>query len=286
MDRGAGARCRRSATTRALILVSLPQEAESFCSLLDELHRVARVPYPAWVGSVGETECLVVQTGIGRERARRAAQHFRDAGHTDVVISAGFAGSLSPDLGLGSVVWAREIALLEDIQGPAAQVCTYASLRVPELCRVHGVQPARFLTVDGVHVKAALRGRCAGIPTVLEMESAAVASVAAARGVPFIGLRSISDSWDEEIDWLPDCTLNEAGVLRLRTMAGALCRHPRLLGSILRLRRGAQLAGCSLGRTLLALLQLPANELREAAALLQPLRIPGAASFGGEVLRA
>ena len=263
---------------RVLILAAMPQEVGPLLGPLGRPHIVARSPYPTWVGRVGHTECHVVQTGIGREHAGRAAAHVLDSTPVDLVISTGFAGSLCPGLDLGRVVWARNVATLVGEDGDGAGdgdgAMTGSRDRVPPpfpaFCRTHAVQPARFLTVDGVHAKAGLIERYADTPTVLDMESAAVAAAARVRRVPFVGLRAISDTWEQEIDWLPASVLDESGTLRAGRVAGAVFRRPRVLVSLVQLQRGARIAGRSLAATLSTLLRLPEEELRETAARLQP----------------
>ena len=137
-----------------------------------------------------------------------------------------------------------------------------STLGLTAFCRAHHAEPARFLTVDRVYSKAGMAGWFAGQPTVVEMESTAVAAAAHARGVAFLGLRAISDEATQEIAWQPDSILDDDGRVSVPRVVGALARRPGLMASLPRLWRDSRVAGRELATALAALLQLAEEDLR------------------------
>ena len=256
---------------RVVMLAALPQESRPLLKLLGESRRLAGEPFPTWLQRSSHIELLLVETGMGEERARRVARHVLSRSRIDLLVSIGFAGSLWPDFRLGQVVWSRELAAYDERSGSASPV-GFRHGPVPGLaafCRIHDVRPARFLTVDRMRSKAGMAGRFAGEPTVVEMESTPVAAASHGRGVPFLGLRAISDEATQEIAWQPASILDGAGRVSVSRVVGSVLRMPILLGSLLRLWRGSRVAGRELAATLTALLQLPEDDLRALAEQLQ-----------------
>jgi adenosylhomocysteine nucleosidase len=105
---------------------------------------------------------------------------------------------------------------------------------------------------------------------VLDLESAAVADVARAAALPFLGLRAITDTASEELPDFLVQTGSEPGPIRLRDALGWLAADPRRLQDLLHLWRRSRLAAARLAAALMVLLPLledqekfPAGEGRE-----------------------
>ena len=265
---------------RVVMLAAMPQESRPLLKLLGESHRLAGEPFPTWLQRSSHVELLLVETGMGAERAGRAARHVLSALRIDLLVSIGFAGSLWPDFRLGQVVWSRELAAYDaSLESALSEGFRPAStLALTAFCRIHNIRTARFVTVERVLSKAGMTGRFAEDPAVVEMESTAVAAAAYGRGVPFLGLRAISDESTQEIDWEPDAVVDRAGRVSAAKVMGAVLRRPILLGSLPRLWRSSRVAGRDLAAALTALLQLPEEDLRALAEQLRLLPLPGGRS--------
>jgi hypothetical protein len=83
---------------------------------------------------------------------------------------------------------------------------------------------------------------------VVEMETAGIVRAAAARGVPVVSLRSISDS--------PEAPIPLAD-LRPLAILGAILRTPRILRSLLRVQKNAALAARVLADAVRAVIDHP-----------------------------
>ncbi|MEI8190674.1 MAG: hypothetical protein WCI75_13260 [candidate division NC10 bacterium] len=264
---------------RVVMLAALPQESRPLLKLLGTSRRLAGEPFPTWLQRSSHAELLLVETSMGEEGARRVARHVLSGMRIDLLVSVGFAGSLWPSFRLGQVVWSRELAAYDERGGsPSAVAFRPASIvALTAFCQSHDVRPARFLTLDRVRSKAGMAGRFAEDPTVVDMESTTVAAAAYGRGVPFLGLRAISDESTHEIDWKLDAIVDRAGRISAPRVMCAVLRRPVLLASLLRLWRSSRIAGRTLAKALVALLQLPEEDLHALAEQLQLLRMPEAA---------
>lgn len=177
----------------------------------------------------------VIVGGIGPEAAERAACVLADAGAA-ALVSWGVAGGLDADLRPGAIVLPIEIHAEDGRRfaaTPAWRERQHALLAAHHRI-VSGALLSRATAIEGAAAKAAAR-RMSGAVAV-DMESAAIAGVAAARRLPFLAVRVIVDAADEE---LPRAIVDASRGGRLhawRLVAGIL-RSPRELHGLLRLAR-------------------------------------------------
>jgi adenosylhomocysteine nucleosidase len=258
---------------RVVVLAAIPQEYRPLLKLLGPPRKLAGQPCPTWLQRSSHVDLLVMESGMGAERAWRAARHALSGSDVDLLVSIGFAGSLWPGFRVGQVVWSRELAAYDESAGGQSAVGFRPgpSLGLTMFCRTHRVQPARFLTVDRPRAKADMENRFGAEPTVLEMESTPVAAAAHACHVPFLGLRAITDTSTQDIDWKLGSMMDRAGRVSAPKVMGAVLRNPSLLRPLHRLRRSSQVAGWNLAATLIALLQLPEEDLRAMVGALSPV---------------
>ena len=112
----------------------------------------------------------------------------------------------------------------------------------------------------------------------VEMESTPVAAAAHGHRVPFLGLRAITDESTQDIDWDVDSVMDRTGGLSAAKVVRAVLKKPSLLRSLFRLRSSSRVAGRTLAAALVALLQLPEEDLR---ALAEQLRLQPLPRGGG-----
>jgi adenosylhomocysteine nucleosidase len=262
---------------RVVVLAAVPQESRPLLKLLGTSRQLPGQPFPAWLLRSSHVELLVMESGMGTERAWQAARHALSGSSIDLLVSIGFAGSLWPGFRPGQVVWSRELTAYDEGAGALSSVGFRAgsTLGLTTFCQTHHVQPARFLTVDRPRSKAGMAGRFAAVPTVVEMESTPVAAAAHGGHVPFLGLRAITDESTQDIDWELDSVMDRAGRLSAPKVMRAVLRKPSLLRSMLRLRSSSRVAGRNLAAKLIALLQLPEEDLLALAEQLRLQPLPG-----------
>jgi hypothetical protein len=131
----------------------------------------------------------VLPTGIGADRARAALRARLDREPTSrpsLIVSAGFAGTRRTGIALGTWVLGQSVE-----SGGSRRALSGG--RLPQALARSGLQWIResFETIGEVAVMAAGEGDG---PAAVDMESAALAEVAAASGIEFQILRMISDN--------------------------------------------------------------------------------------------
>jgi adenosylhomocysteine nucleosidase len=162
--------------------------------------------------AAGPTSFTLLQSGPGAERAARAATTALAAG-AHALVAWGLAGGLADDLAPGSVVLPRRVRTPGG-ESFAADPEWHAALeralrgefapRVEDLVTV----PAALTTAAEKHA-ASLQGAVAA-----DMESAAIAAVAARARAPFVALRVIVDAARDALPADAERWIDERGARR------------------------------------------------------------------------
>lgn len=215
-------------------------------ALEEELEGVRRA-LPASSGFVSAA------TGDGPRRAASGAARFLERHKPSAVIGAGLAGALTPNLAVGDLVVSRRV------RGEAGDVAT-PDPRLLERALAGGrAKAATLVTVDRPVVYAAAKsalaaGAASGELLAVDMESTAWAREAAARGIPYLVVRVISDAAGEELPaFLPDCVGADGSIHRFAVARRALLA-PSSWSTLLRMRRRLHEGSAALGEFLAPLI--------------------------------
>lgn len=262
------------------VLAAIPQEYHRFQKQLGKWRQLARKPFAVWLHRLPHKEVFLVETGIGNQPAVQAAEYVISRSPIDLLMSVGFAGSLVPGLHVGELVWSQELAVWDTAHG-ASPLVRFRSRHAPHLevfREIHGIRPARFLTLDQPRPKTMLIKHLGDFPTVVDMESAPLAALAHRHRVPFLGLRAISDELTNEIDWDLSSILDKSGKVRVTKVMSTVFKRPGLVASFHGLWRNSLVAGRNLAQTLTALLLLPEQNLQALTRQLHLLPMPETAA--------
>ncbi len=178
-----------------------------------------------------------LQTGVGVDRAAEAARILLTALSPAALISTGFACGLKPGMSAGDLILADAV-FLDSPTPPAGEslhvrefhsdpgLFTLAR-RAATVKRIPVIQGS-LLTVSHlvttVREKAEIAARWPGV-VALDMESAAVAAVAWRLGVPFVVLRTVSDTVEQPLP-VALTLLTPRGTVRPSTALWAWFHHP------------------------------------------------------------
>lgn len=195
-------------------------------------------------GACAAAEVEVLRTGVGPARAAAALESRLASGPPPgLVVSSGFAGALTGGLALHGCVTAGALFRLE--QGRAEPV----PLAPGRLRAAPGAAPCALLSADRVTGTAAAR---LPAPAAVDMESAALAEVAARHGLAFAVLRVITDTpsapFPRFVDELAAALAagpGRAGLAAAARAAGGAVRTP---GAALRFVRSSLAARRELAR--------------------------------------
>jgi adenosylhomocysteine nucleosidase len=193
-------------------------------------------------------EMVVVCGGIGAEAARRATEAAIARYAPQLVYSAGFAGALEPGLKIGDIVVPRRVVNAGD--GSSVDTGTGEGVLVS------------FNSVASPDQKTKLGNSFAA--QAVDMEAAAVAQAAEARGVRFAAVKAISDENDFALPPM-DKFVTPGGEFRTWKFALYALIRPWTYNSVLRLARNSSRASRALCSWLGKMndgLMTPANEAR------------------------
>jgi adenosylhomocysteine nucleosidase len=215
--------------------------------LLTDRHEPAKNTIIAMIGIVtGLTAEARLARPLGTPRAgggtpegaAQAAGALIAEGAT-ALISFGLAGGLTPGLHPGTLIvptqvrtaaasYATDLALTQLLGGPA-----------------HTLYAGDAVAVTAAD-KAALHAATGA--DAIDLESGAVARVAAAHGVPFAVLRAVCDPADSTLPPAAIIALDTRGAIALARVAASVLRHPGQVPALLRLARDAARARAALVR--------------------------------------
>lgn len=186
-------------------------------------------------------------SGIGAANARRAALELVDGGAT-ALLSWGCAGGLDPSLAAGALVLPTRIRASD---GTLYEADGEWQRRL--IGQLAGVMQAHIgdlidssAPVAGSDAKQRLF-RATGA-AVVDMESAAIAQVAAERRLPFLVIRAVLDSADHPLPRTALVALDAAGGLRAGAVLRSLLGRPSDLPELLRLWSALRVAQATLAR--------------------------------------
>ena len=214
-----------------------------------------------WQGTLCSQEAVLLQCGMGPERAAQAVlwlgQYYQLAG----VLSVGFAGGLQAELARGDAVLVTKILApcdTPETAGHSADVGLRPDARLAHIAAMAVAQAAvvshtgTLLSTPTVVAQAATKrdmGQRSGALAV-DMESYSVAQAAAQRHLPFAVLRTIFDTADENIALPITTCLTPAGSLQPWRLLGCLVCHPGLWRQLPHWWRTSHIAGRHLQRWL------------------------------------
>ncbi|MGI8435399.1 MAG: hypothetical protein ACR2NX_00615 [Chthoniobacterales bacterium] len=199
------------------VTFALPSESSGFVRLLERVrHRPAQHIIE---GSLHGHDVHVLHTGVGEKSTRERIGPFLKARRPSLLISSGFAGSLSEKLCVGDVFVAQNFscdAVASDtLSFPRAKLATASTVLESPAERA---QFARARNADAV-----------------DMETVWIAEACREVGIPILSLRVISDDFAEPLPAparvLFDVNRQRTPLLRL---AAHIAAHPAALPRLIR----------------------------------------------------
>lgn len=196
-------------------------------------------------------EFLLVESGMGFHNAARAAEMLIREGCSDLLVTTGFCGGIAPGLLAGDVVVAKEIVIATD--GGFEEIPVSLS---PVGRNFVALQAEGKRIIEGTFVSTATvtsKRRLAGMlpdsypNQVVEMESGAIAIVAAENNIPLLAIRAVSDCAAEELGFsLDEFCDPDLRRIRIGKVLLTILRKPRIIPQLLRLSRSSRRAAESL----------------------------------------
>ncbi len=200
-----------------------------------------------------QSEIAILHTDVGRKVCQERIEPFLDSQPFEFLISSGFAGGVDPSLGVGHLL------LAQNFSDPALLARAQALLSPVGRDSVEpgqspiAVQLARLATVDRIIENAAERERFAHEhnAAAVDMETGWIAQACAARKIPMLSLRVISDTTAAPFPAPPsvlfDLDRQKTDALKLTTY---ILRHPLGVVRLMRFARQIAVARANLATAL------------------------------------
>ena len=204
-----------------------------------------------WRGFLGDGAAVrVLQIGVGLDRAERRAAEAADAG---LYLSAGCAGALDPALRAGDLVIGDRVLPLDPSGRAAAEVradpealAAWSKARGVDV-RVGPIASSPVL----LHSAAVKREAARHGALVVEMESAAVAAAARARGIPCAVVKVVLDEVGDGVGFPGGEVVDpETGEIDVGRGVAALALRPQWWPRAVKLARRQRVAERALRRYL------------------------------------
>ena len=205
------------------IIGAMEVEVATLKSNMAVKNTVKKASMEFYEGTIGNTEVVVVRSGIGKVNAGICVQILIDLFNVTHVINTGIAGSLNADINIGDIVLSTD-ACYHDVditvfgykKGEIPQIgaATFeadkelrekAKASIKKAAPDIGVFEGRVCSGDqfisSAEVKDAIIKEHGGLCT--EMEGAAIAQASYLNNTPFLIIRAISDKADggAEVDY-------------------------------------------------------------------------------------
>ena len=229
------------------LFFALPEESKELIPLLQNARRSAPPPLPRWTGEFAGKPVMVAHTGVGMKSAQRIATEVLAGEKFSAAISSGFAGALDPSLSIGDLVIAKN----------------YSDPSLLELARGE-LAPAQGMKVGALHTGAEVIETAQEKKSLFEkthaiavdMETSAIHSVCLAAGIPFLSLRAVSDTAEQDVPVpFPVWFDSHRQRPRVLPLLAYLAFHPRKVAPFAQFVSGVSIARASLTASLLTLLE-------------------------------
>jgi adenosylhomocysteine nucleosidase len=212
-------------------------------------------------GRLGTTKVVLAASGIGMRRAQESARRALDEiPAVDLIILTGVAGALADNLEIGDLVLADRLMTRDGDNNQAARTIevphthfeSYASALNRSAIRYArgAILTVKYPLVTGSEKR--LAGEHSGAIAV-DMETAVIAFEAAARGIPFVAMRTIMDTVDHDLTGA--VLADENGKVRPFKAAAALARNPAMVTGVIRLVRNLRQATHSMATAIDAVIR-------------------------------
>ncbi len=222
-----------------LVFYAFAREVRAFKRRVGNPTALDREGLRGFRGHIGGKTFSVVGHGIGRRRATETVRRaFDSMPGAELVIGTGVVGALSSELKPGDLILADRIFASRAEGEVAEQVAAFDDARLRAIGKSLSAAGLNYttgaiLTTDRVLTTGEKRGaRKSTDAIVVDMESSAIAVEAAARGLPFIVLRSVLDEVDDEVVGAE--MVDEEGNVNPLGATAYLVRNP---GTVLKLPR-------------------------------------------------
>ncbi len=207
------------------LIVALAQERRALRRCLTSVRGWRTEEGHGVAGRLSRDSILLIQAGIGCERARRALLTISRRFSIRGAWSMGFAGGLADSLRAGDLV-CPGVVIRDDGQagrafavGPA-HAAVVAALSVDRIPLVDGPLLSVDFPLRTTEAKRAAHARTGAMG--VDMEAAGIAEAADSLGIPWLAIKAVVDTVDEPLPCFLSGWMTSQGNLRWRSLFSSL----------------------------------------------------------------
>jgi len=232
--------------SKVCIICAIHQESNPILRSFPRTEKSLIEGIPAWEIISGSNTIHLLQSGIGLNKAAKAARIAADLLRPDLVVSAGFCGAIFPGLETGDIIAAEK--LYRYSSGIITQDTAF-DLSHPEpliLTGHPGIRPGIFISTEDIVDKFLLISHIKHLAppsTVLEMESWSVFELCRERGINFAAIRSVSDPAENDPAELFRNICDNDFNISVTKLSLLLLRKPLMATRLFQLAKNAKIAG-------------------------------------------
>lgn len=192
------------------IIVAEDKELDAIKNCMSDLSEISIYNLVIYKGIINAKTYLLVKCGVGKVNSARTAQILIDKFNIDCIINTGSAGSVNSTLNIGDIVigtklvqhdfdvtaFGREKGFISDtgkfFESDKNLIDKCKKVQIPNQNILFGTIASGDIFCTDINMKNKIRDKfnC----DCLEMEGAAIAQVCFLSNIPFIIIRSISDT--------------------------------------------------------------------------------------------
>jgi adenosylhomocysteine nucleosidase len=237
------------ADVHTAIVVAVSEELRAVLRMTRKKIRLRSADHQLWMGQLANRSVAVVRSGMGRQHAESAARTMLEHIAPEHALILGFCGGISEWAGPSDLVLAEYVMDWPDFPGESDTDQPDRTLHPdPSM-----LEAARRVDVPGVHV---IEGGILSVGTLvrttlmkgfhgpraprcraLDMETGPVAAVLEESQVPWVAVRAVTDTIDEDLPLPFEEFLGRGGDVDRTRVIGVVFAHPSLAPALIRLGR-------------------------------------------------
>jgi nucleoside phosphorylase len=229
--------------TSIAVTFALPSESSEFLRLLGNKSRANRNGISIVRGTIGHRSIDVIHTGVGENICRERIGKFLENQQFDILISAGFAGSLNHELQVNDLLVAKNFSTVD---------LKHASLSNVSICAANMLTVPALIDSNEEREKLAHESRTSAV----DMETKFIAQACTDHGIPLLSLRVITDTPTQPFPAPPNVLFD---IQKQRThfavLAGFFLAHPSRVPGLVQFARRIARARKILASALNAIVQ-------------------------------
>jgi len=227
------------------MVAAIKEETRGIKNRMNIIRTVERDGFRLFEGFFKSKEILLVQTGIGQEKAEKAVNFILEQYPVSTLISFGFAGALTAESKIGDICVCSKICCDDSsIREYCSDISLLSLCLKQETNSKMRLREAKIVTVNRPVCETETRLSLgeASHCDIVDMESYRIATIASRKQIPFISIRAISDTVGEKLPPF-DAMINANGKWRWEKIIPYFIFHP---GQIPGLYRNFRLSGDNL----------------------------------------